>query len=1039
MPAILPKPDGGILRSAIRHKKIIYLLVAALVAVGVVGLLRMNRDEFPTFQLKQGLVAAVYPGATAREVCDQLTKPLEEVLFSFAEVDRTTLRSISKDGMCYLIVDLNCPSRMKDEVWSKIKLRLESAKLTLPAGVLAVVVLDDFSEVSSLLVTMESEDKGYGEMLGYAEDLVRRLREIPALSNATIYGTRGEEIAVTLDPDRLASYGVSPASLMLEYQGTSLNTSGGTFHTDYAYAPVHVANPVTTEQEVADRIVFTGLESGALHLRDIATVDRRYEDPSEFVSYNGHTALVLSVTMRPDNNIVDFGHEVERVLAEFSASAPESVHLSRITDQPKVVHRSVMSFMRDLLISMLVVILVMLLLFPMRSALIASSGVPVCIAVALALMFFTGMQVNMVSLAALIAVLGMIVDDSIITMDGFMDKLSRGLEREDAAVSSGRELFVPMFMATFAISAMFFPMLGIITGYLGDFISVFPWIIAFALAASLAYAMLVVPSLEVRYIHAAGPERKNIISRAQAWFFSLIQRIYDKLEAFCFRHAFLTIATGVLAVALGVFMFTRINVLMMPKAVRDIFAVELTLDGNASIERTAAVSDSLTHLLLADPRVTGVTSFVGCSAPRFHATYSPAIPGRNVGQLIVNTTSNRDTEDLLRELGEKYEHRFPEALIHFRQMDYQAVTAVEVMLRGAPTETLRPYADSIRNFMYGMSDQLAWVHTDCGSLVPSVEVELDPEEASRLGIGKSVLSLALAGTLEGTPIATIWEGDRKVPVRLYSEGITRGMTYESLGDIKVPTLRAGTTVPLRQVASLTPGWRPEQINRYAGSESVSVLADMRTGKSQPAAMKLVREYVETQIVPQLPEGVTVKYLGLSASNDYFIPQIFWSFVAAVAVLFLFLLLHFKKGSVAILTMVLSLLCLFGASFGLWLFGLDFSITAVLGLISLVGIIVRNGIIMFEYAEELRSTQGMSVRDAAFQAGQRRMRPIFLTSCTTALGVLPMIISGDLLWMPMGVVICFGIILSIGLIVLIMPVSYWQIFRGADKKKENEKV
>jgi multidrug efflux pump subunit AcrB len=204
-------------------------------------------------------------------------------------------------------------------------------------------------------------------------------------------------------------------------------------------------------------------------------------------------------------------------------------------------------------------------------------------------------------------------------------------------------------------------------------------------------------------------------------------------------------------------------------------------------------------------------------------------------------------------------------------------------------------------------------------------------------------------------------------------------------------------------------------------------------------MKPIKAYVESQIVPQLPEGVTVKYLGLSASNDYFIPQILWSFVAAVAVLFVFLLLHFKKASVALLTMVLSLLCLFGASFGLWIFGLDFSITAVLGLISLVGIIVRNGIIMFEYAEDLRSGQGLSVRDAAFQAGARRMRPIFLTSCTTALGVLPMIISGDLLWMPMGVVICFGTLLSIGLIVLIMPVSYWQVFRGADKKKltENE--
>ena len=1038
MSQFLPRPDSGLLRSAIRHKKIIYLLVAALVALGVVGLIRMNKDEYPTFQLKQGLVAAIYPGATSEEVCDQLVKPLEEVLFSFQEVDRTTFKSISRDGMCYLLVDLTCPVRMKDEVWSKIKLRLQTAKLTLPAGVLAVVVMDDFSEVSSLLITMESEDKGYSEMLGYAEDLSTRLREIPSLSSVTIYGAQEEEIAVTLDMDRLASYGVSPSSLMLEYQTASLNTSGGVFHTDYAYAPVHVANPVTSEEEVADRIVYTGLTSGALRLRDIATVDRRYKTPESFVSYNGHTALVLSVTMRQDNNIVNFGHDVDRVLAEFSAAAPVSIHLSRITDQPKVVHEAVMNFMRDLLIAMLVVILVMLLLFPMRSALIASSGVPVCTAVALVVMYVCGMPVNLVSLAALIAVLGMIVDDSIITMDGYMDKLSRGLERTDAAVASGRELFVPMFMATFAISAMFFPLLGIIKGYLGDFVAIFPWIIAFALAASLAYAMLVVPSLEVRFIQTADPSRHNFLSRAQARFFAFIQRIYDRMEAFCFRHAFLTLLTGVATVGLGGFMFSRLNVMMMPKAVRDIFAVELSLDGNAPLEKTAAVCDSLTRMLLADPRITGITAFVGCSAPRFHATYSPSIPGRNIGQLIVNTTSNRDTEDLLKELGGRYEHWFPEALIHFRQMDYQAVTAVEVMFRGAPTEQLRPFADSLRNFMSRMDDQLTWVHADCDNQVASVEVSLKPEEASRLGINKSVLSLSLSGTLNGMPIATIWEGDRKVPVNLYSSGVTRDMVYETLGDVKVPTLRPGTTVPLRQVADLEPSWRPEQIVRYGGQEAVSVLADMRFKKSQPAAMKPIRNYVETCLVPDLPAGASVQYQGLSASNAYFIPQIFWSFVAAVSVLFLFLLLHFKKGSVALLTMVMSLLCLFGASFGLWLFDLDFSVTAVLGVVSLVGIVVRNGIIMFEYAEELRTTQGMSARDAAFQAGQRRMRPIFLTSCTTALGVLPMIISGDLLWMPMGVVICFGILLSIGLIVFIMPVSYWLIFRKADKEKENER-
>lgn len=1038
--ATLPSiPKGGILRSAIRHKKIIYLFVAALIAVGITGLLRMNRDEFPTFKLKQGMIAVVYPGATAEEVRDQVAKPLEEVLFSFPEVDRTTLRTTSQDGICYILADLRSPARTKDEVWSRIKLRLQAAKLTLPAGVLAVVVLDDFSETASMLITLESDDKGYSELRTLAEELRGRLREIPTMGSVTIYGIQDEEIAVTLDMDRIASYGVNAASLLLDYQSASLGTPGGVFHTDRTYSPVHVENLVSSEEQVADRIVYTGPDGGVLRLGDIATVERRYQDPESFVSYNGHSALVLGVVMQPDNNIVDFGHEVDRVLADFSASAPASVRLSRITDQPKVVHQSVMNFMRDLLIAMLVVVLVMLLLFPMRSALIASSGVPVCIASALAVMYLTGMQVNMVTLAALIVVLGMIVDDSIITMDGYMDKLGRGLLREEAAVSSGRELFMPMLMATSAISLMFFPTLGIITGYLGDFIRSFPWIIAFALAASLAYAMLVVPSLEVRYIQAAGPAQSNFLSRAQASFFAFIQRIYDRLEAFCFRHAFLTVATGVVAIGLGVFMFTRLNVMMMPKADRDMFAVELFLPDDAPLERTTAVSDSLSRILLSDPRITGVTAFVGTNAPRFHGTYSPAMPGRNIAQLIVGTTSNRDTEALLSEYGGSLEHRFPEALVHFRQMDYQAVTAVEVMLRGAPAEVLKPYADSIRQFMYGMPDHLAWVHSDCDALMPAVDVTLDPEEAARLGVNKSALSLSLAGALGGTPLATLWEGDRQLPVRLYSQGVTRNMTYDALGDVKVPALRSVSAVPLRQVAKLTPAWRPGKLVRYAGQDAVSVSADMRFGKSQPEAMKPLKAYVESEIVPQLPEGVTVRYLGLSASNDYFIPQILWSFVAAVAVLFIFLLLHFKKASVALLTMVLSLLCLFGASFGLWAFGLDFSITAVLGLISLVGIIVRNGIIMFEYAEELRSSQGLSVRDAAFQAGARRMRPIFLTSCTTALGVLPMIISGDLLWMPMGVTICFGTLLSIGLIVLIMPVSYWVVFRGADKKKltENE--
>lgn len=1023
---------SGIVLGAIAHKRIVYLIVVSLVAIGIAGLLKMNRDEFPTFDIKQGLVAAVYPGANAEQVQRQLTEPLEKILFSFSEVDRKSLKSYSKNGICYIYVDLTTPARMKDEVWSKIKLGLDAAKLSLPPEVAAIIVLDDFSETSSLLIAMESDDKGPGEMREYAKALCDRLRLIPALAKASVIGEQEEEIAVNLDTDRLSGYGISPLSLMLDYKSSTVNTSGGTFKTNYANAPIHVENTVTSEQEIEDRIIYTSQDGYSLRLKDVATVRRRYKESQPSVSFNGRTAMIVNVSMRHDNNVVAFGEEVEKVLADFSEDLPESVKISRITDQPKVVRGSVMGFLRDLLISMLVVIAVMLMLFPIRSALIAGSGVPVCTAVTVAVMYLTGMQLNTVTLGALIVVLGMIVDDSIITMDGYMEKLGRGMKRQDAAIASAKELFMPMFMATFAISAMFFPTKGLITGYLGDFIRSFPWIIAIALGCSLAYAMLVVPSLEIRFITSASPSQ-NAVSRIQGLFFAKMQSIYDKCELFCFNHSAITVFTGVAAIVLGILMFMQLNIQMLPKANRDCFSIEMTLDHNSSIDRTREASDSLTRELLSDPRIKSVTAFVGESAPRFHSTYAPSLPGDNVAQLIVNTVSNKATVEYLTENEDRYEHLLPNTLIHFKQLDYQGDGSIDIKLHGAPLEELRPLAEDIRNYLFTMDDKLKWVHTDCDDLTPGIGINIDQDKASRLGINRAVMSLGLTGSFNGYTISTLYEGDKKIPVNIYNSAVTDDMDYTDIGSMLIPSLTPGVSVPVSEVASVNPEWSLPQRPRYCGEEGISIYADMKMGKSEPEAMRQIRKYIDESIRPRLPKGATVTYGGLSASNDTVFPQIAWSFLAAVSILFLFLLFHFKKTSIAALTLLLSMLCLFGASLGLWLFRMDFTITAVLGLISLVGIIVRNGIIMFEYAEDLRFKNGIEVREAAILSGQRRMRPIFLTSCTTALGVLPMILSGDPLWMPMGLVIAFGTLLSIFLIVLVMPVSYWLIFRKANVK------
>lgn len=1026
------KSGGNFIRGVIKYKKMVYFLTFLLVCLGIYGLFKINKNEYPTFEIKEGLVVGLYPGATASEVEEQLTIPLENLLFSFTEVSRATY-SYSKDGICYIYVIVDAPVSKKDEVWSKIKLKLNSYRKMLPPGVLAVEVLDDFSNISSVLIAMESSDKGYAEMKDYADDLESRLKELPEMAGFKVYGNQTEEISIEVDMELLSAYGISPTALLLDYQASSTQVLSGKFVTEYANAPIHVGNMLTSEQEIAEKIIWSGPEGDVIRLKDIATVKRGYKKPSSYVDYNGHSALILSVAMRQENNIISFGKKVDKVLEEYSQTLPDSVKLTKITDQPKVVKQSVWLFLRDLLISIIVVILVMLLLFPMRSALIASSGVPVCTAVTIAVMYVTGMELNTVTLAALIAVLGMIVDDSIITMDGYIDKLRTGRGRVEAACESARELFIPMLIATAAISFMFYPMRSIITSYLGDFVQMFPIVITIALAASLVYAVTVVPSLEVRFIGMSKREKKNRLERRQEVFFRVLQKSYEKLQAVCFRHPYMTIATGVLAVGLGVFMFLQVNIQMMPMAERDCFAVEVYLDPNSSLEDTKKVTDSLQSVLLADKRITSVTSFMGTGSPRFHATYAPKIPSESFAQLIVNTKTNLDAEAVLKEYGRKFEYWFPEALIRFKQMDYQAVTApVGITFRGGTLEEMKPYADTLKSYMMEQRDLLQWIHSDSDSYISTVSVDVNPNEAARLGVNRALLSLSLAGAYGGQTVATLWEDGESIPVNLYSVSDFKDTSYESLGNQMITTAIPGIYVPLRQIADINPSWDPESIPRIGGKNSITVYADMKYGRSQPEAMRVLKKYISKNIEPDLPEGVTVSYEGLSTVNRKVIPEVLLTLICAVAILFFFLLFHFKKMSLAALTLVLSLLCLFGATFGLWLFDLDFGMTAVLGVVSLIGIVVRNGILMFDHAEELRVGTGLTVKQAAMEAGKRRMRPIFLTSCTTALGVLPMIITGDALWMPMGVVICFGTMLSIILIVEIMPVCYWQVF-----KKKNE--
>lgn len=1028
------KESIGFVSGCVRHKRLIWLMIWIFVAIGIYGLVHMKKDEFPAFTIRQGLVVGVYPGATVEEVEQQLTTPLEQLLFSMPEIDRQNTYSITKDGMSYVYVSLVMAVKDRDLAWSKIRHKLNESKSTqFPPGVLALMVLDDFGNTSSILIAMEADDKSHRELLQYTDELKNKLRHIPEMGNVRVLGGQEEEVSVTIDYDKLASYGISPQTLLLSCASQGLITMSGTMKDSQMEIPLHVENTISSEKEIEELVVFADPQGNTIKLSDVATVERRLAPQSKYVNFNGSEALIISVEMRKGYDIVAFGHKVEEILHEFQHTLPPSVNISRITNQPKVVQKSVTSFLRDLVISMVVVIAVMLMLFPFRTALIASSSLPICTAITIAVMYLFGIELNTVTLAALIVVLGMIVDDSIINIDGFIDKRQLGLSPHEAAIKGAKELFMPMFIATAAISTMFFPIKYTITGPLGDFVQLFPITIATSLMISLVYAMMAIPAMEIKYIKT-DTSRDNGFSRAQHRFFAFLQHCYDTMQGHCFKHPFITIGLGVTSILLGIAMFFALNVQMMPTAERDSFAIEIRLPEGHSITQTLKVSDSLQKILRNDPRVVSVTEFIGEAAPRFHVTYAPHIPASNLAQLIVSTKSSKDTEGLLSEMDEQYSHYFPEAYVRFRQLDYQAVAnPIEVFVYGDDYQAMSEVSERIRDYMSSLDEELRWVHSDYDEFINTSRIVMKSDECSMLGISKGMLSLSLASNLGGQPLTTLWDGNSKIPVRLYSSNLDDEQVAERLSNQLVPTATPGVYVPLRQVADVMPEWSPAQIVHRNGKNVITVSADMKFWEPQTQSMKKVKNYIDTEILPTLPDNIHIEYGGLSSLNDSVIPEIILSVAVMVMILFAFLAFYFKKISIALLTLGSSSLCLFGAFFGEWIFGLDFGMTSVLGIVSLIGIIVRNGIIMYEYAETLRS-EGNSTKEAAMQAGSRRMRPIFLTSTTAALGVLPMIISRNPLWMPMGVVICFGVLLSQIIVLAVMPVLYWQIFK---KKEESD--
>ncbi len=1022
----------NIVEWAMHYRQIIILLTCCLMALGIFGLSEMKKNEFPDFTIRQGIVIAACPGYTAAEIEEQVTKPLEEYIFSYKEVRKAKTHSISKDGMAIVQVQLNDDLNNKDEFWSKFKHGIKDFKDRLPSAVLAVKVMDDFGDTSALLVTMESDDKTYRELNDYMDSLKGRLRHIESVGRMTVYGMQNEQISVYIDNDRLSHYGISDRSLALSLLGKGFTTTAGRLKSREYISPVYVSRTINTLRDVQEMIVFSTPDGQNIRLKDVARVVKEYPEPESYITNNGRKCLLLSVEMKKGKNIVQMGEEIKTEMDDFEKTLPNDVSLFKITDQSKVVADSVSTFLHELVIAICAVVLVVMLLLPIRVALVAASTIPISIFIALGLFYAFGIELNTVTLAALIVTLGMIVDNSIVIIDSYLEMISDGMSRWHASIRSATHFFKSIFSATLAISITFFPFLFTLKGMIRDFVASFPWAVTMVLMISLLIAELLVPFMQ--YFFIRKPMKKTVTGNSQKSFSFLdfLQKGYDKLLSLCFAWPRVTLTLGVVSVILGVIMMGKLPQKLLPMAERNQFAVEIFMPTGTAIEKTSLVADSLENLLRKDNRVISVASFKGCASPRFQNSYAPQIGGTNFAQFIVNTTGNKDTESLLDECAPLYRTLFPEAVVRFKQLGYsEAVNPIEVRLSGDDLTVISKKAEKVESLLREIPE-LNLVRTNFNEPLATANITLDEDNSTRMGITNAGLETTLALRYGGgMPVGTMWEGDYDIPIILKSNR-SDSANFNNLQDELIPVYGGLANVPLRQVASVSPSWENGQIVHRNGTRTASVIAEVERGVNTMKVTKKVQDILEKN--SSLWDGVTVTYGGELEENEEQTPNIMAGLCIAVVIIFFILVWHFKRIGTATLLLGCLSLCLFGAAAGVLIQGGDFGITCVLGLVSLMGILVRNGIIMIDYAEELRINERMNVRDAIYCSAERRMRPIFLTSAAASMGVIPMILGGSGLWMPMGTVIFYGTLITMVFILTVIPVAYWKVLSGSTKRR-----
>ncbi len=1003
-----------IARYTIAKRTSVWVLIALTLIGGYISYLKLGRFEDPEFVIRQAVVATPYSGATAQEVSDEVTDVIEGAVQSLQEVKE--VKSVSRQGMSEVTVDIKLEfaksSAQLQQVWDKLRRKVSDAQRQLPPGAGPSIVNDDFSDVYALFYAVTGEGYTDKQLQDYVDSLRREIVLVPGVAKTATLAEQPEAIFVEISSDSLAKFGVSAENIFQVLQKQNLVTVAGSIETDAMRIPIIPRNKIDSFEDLKNLQVAVGDNNTVLRLGDIATLSRGYQTPETMLMrFNGQRAIGFGVSNVAGGNVVNMGDAVKARIAELESQRPIGMELNPISLQSDSVRASVTNFIDNLIAAVVIVFIVLLVFMGLRSGVIIGFVLLLTVAGTLCIMLIDNIAMQRISLGALIIALGMLVDNAIVVTDGILERLKKNPDEDKATIVSDivSSTQWPLLGGT-VVGICAFSAIGLSPSDMGEYAGSLFWVICYSMLLSWIFAVTVTPMLCYDFLKVkAGKENAEP---------SKIVTFYKAILTWVITHRLLTsgLLIGTLVVTLWGIQYVPPG--FMPESQRPQFVVDVYLPQGSDIKRTEKIISDIEKDVKQKEGITNISSFIGGGGLRFMLTYAPEARNPSYGQLLIDIDDYKKIGPLIGQLQSELDTKYPDASIKVWKfmLGRGGGKKIEAGFKGPDSAVLRQLAEQAKNIMLN-DPKLIAVQDDWRQQVPVLQPVYSAEEAQRYGLTTQEINQAIAQTLSGRNVGVYREDDDLISIMVRSPENERSHE-RAIENTEVLSRTTGANVPVSQlIESVDLVYQDAILRRIDRMPTILVQADPAPGVLTADAFNSVREKINAI---ELPAGYELiwygEYKASKDANEGLAISAPYGFSAMIlAVIFMFNAI--RQPLVIWLTAPLALV---GVTVGLILFQTPFEFMAILGFLSLIGMMVKNAIVLVDQTD-VEVKEGKPAFDAIIDSCLSRAKPVLLGAFTTILGVAPLIV--DPFFKSMAVTIMFGLLFATILTLVIIPLFY----------------